>query len=219
MKLFLDTANIDEVREAAELGILSGVTTNPTLASKERMEFRALIKEICSIVKGPVSAECVGKTRDEMLDEARSLAEIDEHVVVKMPMGEEGVAACAKASAEGIKVNMTLVFSPNQAILAAEAGAYYCSPFLGRLDDIGWHGLDLLAEIVEIYDVQGYNTDVLAASLRHPLHVTEAAKIGADIATMPFEVFKKMFRHPLTDIGEERFLRDWEKYRQAVTGA
>lgn len=219
MKLFLDTASIDEIKEAASTGVLSGVTTNPTLASKEKMEFRAMIAEICSIVKGPVSAECVGKTRDEMLEEARSLAEIADNVVVKMPMGEEGVAACAKASAEGINVNMTLVFSPNQAILAAEAGAYFCSPFLGRVDDIGWHGMDVLAEIVEIYANQGYTTKVLAASLRHPLHVTEAARLGADIATMPFEVFKKMFRHPLTDIGAERFLQDWEKYQRSITGA
>lgn len=216
MKLFLDTAHIDDIRTAAEWGILDGITTNPTLAAKEGMEFPELVKAITDIVPGPVSAEVVSPDRDEMVVQAKELAQIADNVVVKVPMTIAGVAAGARLVDMGIKINVTLVFSPAQAILAANIGATFVSPFLGRVDDIGNDGLNLLQEIVQIYTVQAYEAEVLAASLRHPQHVVDAAKIGADIATMPFAVLEKMFHHPLTDIGNERFNQDWAAYQDAL---
>jgi transaldolase len=216
VKLFLDTAHIADIRTASEWGILDGITTNPTLAAKELMEFPALVKAITDIVAGPVSAEVVSPDRDEMVAQGKDLAQIADNVVVKVPMTVEGVAAGARLVEMGIKINVTLVFSPAQAILAANIGATFVSPFLGRVDDIGNDGLNLLTEIVQIYTVQAYETEVLAASLRHPQHVVDAAKIGADIGTMPFGVLEKMFRHPLTDIGNEQFNKDWAAYQDAL---
>jgi transaldolase len=216
VKLFLDTAHIADIRTAAEWGILDGITTNPTLAAKERMEFPDLVKAITDIVPGPVSAEVVSPDRDEMVAQGKDLAQIADNVVVKVPMTVEGVAAGARLVEMGIKINVTLVFSPAQAILAANIGATFVSPFLGRVDDIGNDGLNLLTEIVQIYTMQAYETEVLAASLRHTQHVVDAAKIGADIGTMPFAVLEKMFHHPLTDIGNERFNKDWAAYQNAL---
>lgn len=213
MKFFIDSANIDEIKEAASFGIIDGVTTNPSLVSKEgnQKEFSKLVKEICEIVKGPVSAEVISTNYKEMLKEARELAKVHEHIVVKMPLTEDGVKATATVSKEGIKVNVTLVFSPSQAILAAKAGAAYVSPFVGRLDDISTSGMDLIYDISEIYNHFGYDTEILVASVRHPMHIVESAKMGADVATFPFKVFKQLFKHPLSDIGLERFLKDWGK--------
>ncbi|MER3446445.1 MAG: fructose-6-phosphate aldolase [Candidatus Dadabacteria bacterium] len=213
MKFFLDTANIDEIRDAASLGILDGVTTNPTLVSKENWQrgFRELIREICEIVKGPVSAEVINTDVERMIEEARELAQIHHHVVVKMPLTEDGIRATKRVSEEGIKVNVTLIFSPSQALVAAKAGAAYVSPFIGRLDDVSNVGMDIVRDIVGIYKNYGYSTQVLVASVRHPIHVLEAARAGADIATMPYKVFKQLLKHPLTDIGLERFLSDWGK--------
>lgn len=213
MKFFLDTANLDEIRDAASLGVLDGVTTNPTLVSKEggQKGFKELIREICEIVKGPVSAEVINTDVERMLEEARELAQIHHHVVVKMPLTEDGIRATKKVSEEGIKVNITLVFSPSQALVAAKAGAAYVSPFIGRLDDVSNVGMDIVKDIVGIYKNYGYSTEVLVASVRHPIHVVEAARVGADIATMPYKVFKQLVKHPLTDIGLERFLADWGK--------
>ncbi len=216
MKLFLDTAHLDDIKTASAWGILDGITTNPTLAAKEGLAFHDLVKAITDIVPGPVSAEVVADNREDMVAQGKELFEIADNVVVKVPMLPEGVAAGARLVDLGIPINVTLVFSPAQAILAATIGATFVSPFLGRVDDIGNDGLALLEEIVRIYTVQGYDTEVLAASLRHPQHVVESAKIGADIATMPFEVMKKLFNHPLTDIGNERFNNDWEAYQQAL---
>ena len=216
MKLFLDTAHIDDIRTASEWGILDGITTNPTLAAKEGMEFPDLVKAITDIVPGPVSAEVVSPDRDEMVVQGKEVAQIANNVVVKVPLTPEGVAAGAQLVDMGIKINVTLVFSPAQAILAANIGATFVSPFLGRVDDIANDGLNLLAELVQIYTVQAYETEVLAASLRHPQHVVEAAKIGADVATMPFAVMEKLFNHPLTDIGNERFNKDWAAYQEAL---
>jgi transaldolase len=213
MKFFLDTANLDEIKDAASYGVLDGVTTNPTLVASEggQRGFKELVREICEIVNGPVSAEVISTDIERMLDEARELAEIHHHVVVKMPLTEDGIRATKKVSDEGIKVNVTLVFSPSQALLAAKAGAAYVSPFVGRLDDISNIGMDVVKEIVGIYKNYGYPTEVLVASVRHPIHVVEAAKTGAHIATMPYKVFKQLVKHPLTDIGLERFLSDWGK--------
>lgn len=211
MKLFLDTANLDEIREGVRWGVLRGVTTNPSLIAKESSDFLPLVKEICAIVDGDVSIETASNDTDTLIAQGREIAQIAPNAVVKIAMTPNGLAATRALSDEGIKVNMTLVFTPSQAILAAEAGAYIVSPFLGRLDDISTDGLRALAEICEIYETQGYGTLVLAASLRHPLHVVEAARIGADIATMPFSVFQALVKHPLTDAGFERFLDDWEK--------
>ncbi len=216
MKLFLDTAHISDLETAMGWGILDGVTTNPSLAAKEGMEFPDLVKAITDLVPGPVSAEVVAEDREEMVAQGKDLSEIASNVVVKVPMSKEGVAAGARLVDLGIPINVTLVFSPAQALLAARIGATFVSPFLGRVDDVGNDGLGLLREIVEIYAVQGYETEVLAASLRHPQHVVEAAKIGADIGTMPFAVMEKLFNHPLTDIGNERFTADWEAYQQAL---
>lgn len=217
MKFFLDTANLDEIRQAASLGVLDGITTNPTLAAKEKKTFRELILEICEAAKpGVVNAEVVSTDIEGMLREGRELASWHPSIVVKVPMTPPGVRALSVLSREGIRVNVTLVFSPAQAIIAAKAGAYFVSPFLGRLDDIAQDGLGLLREILGIYRAQNYPTQVLAASLRHPIHVVEAAKMGAHIATMPFKVFEQLFKHPLTDRGLEGFLKDWEKAREVL---
>ena len=213
MKFFIDTANIDEIKEAAALGILDGVTTNPSLVAKEGKDFRKLLDEILKIVDGPVSAEVISTAYDGIVKEGRELASIHKNIVVKIPLIKEGLKACKTLTSEGIKVNVTLCFSPNQAILAAKAGATYISPFVGRLDDISTSGMDLISQIVQIYRNYNYKTQVLVASVRHPLHVVESALIGADVCTIPFDVIKKMFNHPLTDIGLEKFLSDWKKLK------
>ncbi len=212
MEIFLDTANIDEIKKGAEWGIIDGVTTNPTLVSRENKPFKDVIRSICRIpqVKS-VSAETVSLDLKGMLREARILAKIHKKVVVKVPLTPEGLQAVGKLKKEGIRCNVTLVFSANQALLAAKAGAYYVSPFVGRLDDIGQEGLDLVAEIREVFDNYGFSAKLLAASLRHPDHVKQAALLGADIATVPFPVLEKMFRHALTDAGIRRFLEDWNR--------
>ncbi len=218
MKIFLDTANLDEIRIGVEWGIVDGVTTNPSLVAKERAPFEKRIKEICQLVKGPVSAEVTSSDWKGMVEEARKLSEIDEHVVVKIPMTPDGVKAVKILSAEGIKTNVTLVFSPMQALLAAKAGATYVSPFIGRIDDVSSDGLKLLEEIVLMFNNYAFDTEIIAASIRHPMHVLEAALLGVDIVTMPFSVLEKLFKHPLTDIGIERFNRDWEEYRKTMGG-
>jgi transaldolase len=211
VKLFLDTSNLDEIREGARWGVLRGVTTNPTLIAKEEQDFLPLVKEICSIVEGDVSVETNSDDTETLVRQGHDIMQIADNVVVKIAMTPNGLAAVRKLSDEGIKINVTLCFSPTQAILAAEAGAYIISPFLGRLDDVATDGLRLLSDICEIYAVQGYETQVLAASLRHPIHVVEAARMGADIATMPFKVFEALVKHPLTDAGFKKFLDDWEQ--------
>jgi transaldolase len=217
MKFFLDTANLDEIRQAAALGMLDGITTNPTLVAKEKRPFREHVLEICEIVKpGVVNAEVVSTDTEGMLREGRELASWHPSIVVKVPMTPAGVRALNVLTREGIRVNVTLVFSPSQALIVAKAGAYFVSPFLGRLDDISQNGLGLLGEILEIYRAYNFSTQVLAASLRHPLHVVEAAKLGAHIGTMPFKVFEQLFKHPLTDRGLEAFLKDWEKAREVL---
>lgn len=213
MKFFIDTANIDEIAEAASLGILDGVTTNPTLLAKEkhRGDFREILKQICEIVKGPVSAEVVGTDADTMVEEARKLSKIDKHIVVKVPLTKEGLKAISRLKTEGIRTNATLVFSPNQALLAAKAGASYISPFVGRLDDVSHYGMDLIRQLVTIFDNYDFDTEIIVASVRNPLHVVEAALAGADIVTIPFNVIEQMIKHPLTDVGVNRFLEDWKK--------
>lgn len=214
MKIFLDTANVKEIKEAVELGVLDGVTTNPSLIAKEGRDFRELVLEICGLVPGPVNVEVVATQADAMLEEARGLAKLHPNVVVKLPMTKDGLKAVKKLAAEGIRTNVTLVFSPNQALLAAKAGAGFVSPFLGRLDDVGHRGMDLVRQILLIYRNYSFPTQVIAASIRNPLHVIEAAEAGAPIATMPWAVLSQLFRHPLTDIGLERFLADWEKMQR-----
>jgi len=211
MKFFIDTANIDEIREAASMGMVDGVTTNPSLVAKEKKEFRKLLEEICSIVDGPISAEVIALDYDGMMNEAHELVKIHKNIVVKIPLIKEGLKAVKALSGEGIKANVTLCFSANQALLAAKAGAYFISPFIGRLDDIGQNGMDLIGQIVTIYRNYGYSTEVLVASIRHPMHVVDAAMIGADICTMPFKVLDQLIKHPLTDLGIEKFLSDWKK--------
>lgn len=211
MKFFIDTANIDEIKKANELGMVDGVTTNPSLVSKEGREFKGLIKEICDIVDGPVSAEVLSVDSQGMISEARELAKLADNIVVKIPLIEEGLKAVRTLSREGIKVNVTLCFSPVQALLAAKAGATYISPFVGRLDDISHTGMDLVEQIIAIYDNYDFETEVIVASIRNPLHVLEAGLMGADIATIPFNVIRQLIKHPLTDIGLERFLADWKK--------
>ena len=213
MKIFLDTANLEQIKEAASWGILDGVTTNPTLVSKENLKFKDLIKEICRIVAGPVSVECVSKLSKDIIKEARILSKIAENVVVKIPICIEGLKATKVLSKEGIQVNTTLIFSPNQALLAAKAGTRYISPFIGRLDDISQAGMELVEEILAILSNYSFETEVIVASVRHPLHVVEAALIGADIVTIPFAVLEKMVAHPLTDVGMEKFLKDWGKVK------
>ena len=211
MKLSLDTANLDHIREAADWGVLRGVTTNPTHIATEEKDFLPLVKEICSLVDGDVSIETTTDDTDVLLRQGHEIAQVADNAVVKIAMTPHGLAAISKLSNDGIKVNVTLTFTPAQAILAAEAGAYIVSPFLGRLDDIATDSMKVLSDICEIYAVQGYETQVLAASLRHPMHVVEAARMGADIATMPFKVFQALVKHPLTDAGFKRFSDDWEK--------
>lgn len=214
MKLFIDTGNLKEIREAQAMGILDGVTTNPSLISKENGDFRDMLKEICSIVPGPVSAEVVTTRFEEMVEEGRSLAKIAENIVVKVPINWEGLKVIKKLSSEGIRVNVTLIFSPTQALLAAKAGAAYVSPFVGRLDDIATDGMDLIHQIVTIFDNYDIETEILAASIRHPVHVVQAAMAGADIATLPYSVLDKLLNHPLTDLGAAKFLKDWEKVKK-----
>ncbi len=211
MKIFIDTANVAEIKEAASWGVIDGVTTNPTLVSKENRSFKELIKEICSIVDGPISAEALSKDAPDLVKEARELSRIHKNITVKIPLNKEGLKATKILSIEGIKVNMTLCFSATQALLAAKAGATYVSPFIGRLDDIGHEGMNLIEEIRTIFDNYGFKTQVIVASIRHPLHVLEAAMLGADIATIPFKVIEALVKHPLTDIGIKRFLDDWKK--------
>ncbi len=211
MKFFIDTANVEEIRKANELGVLDGVTTNPSLIAREGKDPVSLLKTICGIVNGPVSAEVVGLTADEMVKEARALSKIHKNVVVKIPMIEEGLKAVKKLSALGIRTNVTLVFSSPQALLAAKAGANFVSPFVGRLDDISHSGMGLVGEIVEIYENYLFDTEIIVASIRNPLHVVEAARMGAHIATIPYAVIRQLIRHPLTDVGLEKFLKDWEK--------
>lgn len=213
MKIFLDTANLDQITEAASWGILDGVTTNPSLIAKEKRNFEELISEIARIVPGPISAECVSMKAADMIPEARELAKIAENIVIKIPVGIEGLKAIKALSEEGINVNTTLIFSPSQAIMAAKAGARYVSPFVGRLDDISHDGLELVEQIVTVFNNYEYETEVIVASIRHPLHFVDAAMMGADIATLPFAALEKLVKHPLTDIGIERFLQDWEKVK------
>lgn len=216
MKLFLDTGNLDEIREIKRWGVLSGVTTNPTLLARERTDPEAQMRAICAEVDGPVSLETTHEKADDIFEEGLKLASIAPNAVVKVAMTPDGLEAGKRLVAQGVSVNVTLVFSPAQAILAAEIGATYVSPFLGRIDDAGGDGLRVLEDICDIFDVQGYDTLVLASSLRHPVHVVEAARLGADIATMPFEVFSKLVKHPLTDVGLAKFLTDWRGLKEGL---
>jgi len=211
MKFFIDTANIEEIKKAKEMGMADGVTTNPTLVSKEGREFKGLIKEICDIVDGPVSAEAVSVNTDGMVREAKELAKIADNIVVKIPLIEEGLKAVRILAQEGINTNVTLCFSPVQALMAAKAGAAYISPFVGRLDDISQRGMELVEEIITIYENYDFKTEVIVASIRNPIHVLDAALMGADIATIPFKVIQQLIKHPLTDIGLDKFLEDWKK--------
>ncbi len=213
MKIFLDTASVKEIREAAGWGILDGVTTNPSLVAKEGRDFYEVVREICSIITGPVSAEVVSVTTDEMIKEGRDIMKrIDKpNVVIKIPIIREGLRAIKTLSSEGIKINTTLIFSSSQALLAAKAGASFVSPFVGRLDDVSHVGMDIVREIRAIFDNYDFKCEILAASIRNPLHVVDAATIGADIATMPFSVLESLVKHPLTDVGLQKFLKDWEK--------
>ena len=214
MKFFIDTANTDEIRKAWELGVIDGVTTNPSLMSKEGKDPVELLKTICSIVDGPVNAEVVGLTADVMIKEAKALSKIHKNIVIKIPMIEEGLKAVKKLSALKIKTNVTLIFSATQALLAAKAGASYVSPFVGRLDDISHDGMEIVGQIIDIYDNYLFETEIIVASVRNPLHVLDAAMMGADIATIPFSVIAQLAKHPLTDIGLAKFLKDWEKVPQ-----
>jgi len=216
MKLFVDTGNLKEIEALAAIGILDGVTTNPSLLAKESGDYRQILKQICQTVKGPVSAEVVATDTAGMIREGRDLAAIDEHIVVKVPFTKDGVKACRTLAGEGKRVNVTLIFSPTQAWLAAKAGASYVSPFVGRLDDIGTTGMNLVREIVDIFDNFEYTTEVLVASVRNPIHIVEAARMGADVVTVPAAVIEQSFKHPLTDIGLEKFLKDWEKSQAAT---
>jgi len=211
MKFFIDTANIDEIREAASLGVLDGVTTNPSLVAKEGKDFHAVLRDIVSLVNGPISAEVTSTDREEMLAQGRELAAIHPNIVIKVPMTKEGLQVCKALRGEDIRVNVTLCFSPAQALLAAKAGATYVSPFIGRLDDIAHDGMDLIRQIRAIYDNYGYETEILAASIRHPLHVVDSALAGADVATIPYKTLLQLIKHPLTDSGQEKFLADWKK--------
>ena len=214
MKFFIDTANINEIKEANDMGMVDGVTTNPSLIAKEGRDFEEIIKEICEIVDGPISAEVVSTDTEGMLEEARKLSKIHNNIVVKIPMLVAGLKATRKLSEEGIKTNVTLVFSPLQALMAAKAGATYVSPFIGRLDDISQEGLLLVEQIVEIYSNYAFDTEIIVASIRNPLHVLESALMGADIATIPFNVLSKLAAHPLTDKGLKAFLDDWNKAKK-----
>ncbi len=213
MRIFIDTANVEEIRKGAELGVLSGVTTNPSLIAKEGRDLKEVIKEITKIVDGPISAEVIGLEAEEMIKEGRELAKISKNIVVKIPMTLEGLKAVSVLSKEKIKTNVTLIFSASQALMAARAGATYVSPFVGRLDDIGHNGIEVIDEIKQIYEYHDIETMVIAASIRHTMHAIEAAKAGADIATIPYNVLIQMTRHPLTDKGIEKFIADWEESR------
>lgn len=211
MKFFIDTANIKEIREAWEIGVIDGVTTNPSLIARENKEPIKLFKEICGIVDGPVNAEVVSLDADGMVKEGKKLAKIHKNIVVKVPMTVDGLKAVKQLSALKIKTNVTLIFSANQALLAAKAGATYVSPFVGRVDDISGYGIEIVSQILEIYDNYGYETEIIVASIRNPLHVLDAARMGAHVATIPFKVIEQLSKHPLTDIGLKNFLADWEK--------
>lgn len=214
MKFFLDSANLNEVKEAAALGVIDGVTTNPSLIAKEKRDIKQVIKEIADLVKGPISAEVISTSHQEMVAEAKELAKIAPNIVIKVPLNAEGLKTVNSLSLEGIQTNVTLIFSANQALLAARAGAAYVSPFIGRLDDISHDGIQVVADIADIFALHSIKTEVIAASIRHPLHVTQAAKVGAHIATVPYKVLMSLMVHPLTEAGIERFLDDWRKANQ-----
>lgn len=211
MEIYIDTANIDDIREAASLGVLDGVTTNPSLVAKEGVDFHDRLTEICHVVKGPVSAEVVATDHDGMVAEAEPLLKIAPNIVIKLPCIVEGLKACKTLSDRGVKINMTLCFQPLQALLVAKAGAYLVSPFIGRIDDISGDGVELIQQIRQIYDNYGFSTKILAASIRHPMHLVQMAMIGADVATVPFKIIQQMMKHPLTDVGLKNFLADWDK--------
>ena len=216
MELYIDTANIDEIRQAAQLGVLDGVTTNPTLIAREGVDFHDRMAEICQVVTGPVSAEVVALEHDAMISEAEDLLNIASNIVIKLPCTVDGLKACKTLSDRGVKVNMTLCFQPLQAMMAAKAGAFLVSPFLGRIDDVGGDGMELIQQIRTIYDNYGFTTKILSASIRHPLHLVQCALVGSDVATVPFKVISQMMKHPLTDSGLEAFLADWEKQQTAM---
>lgn len=216
MKFFLDTANIDEIRSAADYGLIDGVTTNPSLVAKEKRDFKDILRDITKIVNGPISAEVLSIDSAGIVREASDLARIHENIVVKIPMIKEGMKALKQLSSEGIRTNVTLVFNPNQALVAAKLGATYVSPFVGRFDDVSEVGMNLIADLVKIFGNYKFATQILVASCRHPLHVREAALLGAHVATMPYKVLMQLMNHPLTDVGLERFLKDWEQARQAA---
>ncbi len=211
MDIYIDTANLDEIKRAASLGVLDGVTTNPSLVAKEGVDFRTRLEEICRVVKGPVSAEVVSVEHDDMIAEAEPLIQIASNIVIKFPCIEEGLRACKTLADRDVKVNMTLCFQPLQALLAAKAGAFLISPFVGRIDDVGGDGMEVVQQIRQIYDNYSYTTKILTASIRHPQHMVQAAMMGSDVATAPFKVIQQMMKHPLTDVGLKRFLDDWEK--------
>lgn len=215
MHIYIDTANLNEIRQAAEMGVLDGVTTNPSLVAKEGVDFHTRLKEICRIVKGPVSAEVVSVEHDDMIEEAQPLIDVAENIVIKLPCIPEGLKACKTLSDRGVKVNMTLCFQPLQALLVAKAGAFLVSPFVGRVDDVSGEGMEIIRQIRTIYDNYGFTTKILAASIRHPLHLVQSALIGADVATVPFSVIQQMMKHPLTDVGLQKFIADWEKAKPA----
>lgn len=217
MKLFIDTANVTDIRKANELGIICGVTTNPSLIAKEGLVFEEVIKEISSIVDGPISAEVITLEASKMVEEGTTLAQIHPNIVIKIPMCEEGLKATKQLTEKGIKTNVTLIFSAQQALLAARAGATYVSPFIGRLDDIGFNGMSLIEDTAEIFEIHGISTEIIAASVRHPIHVLEAAKAGAHIATIPYSVITQMINHPLTSSGIEKFLADWEGLQSKIS--
>jgi transaldolase len=219
MQIYIDTANLNEITQAAEMGVLDGVTTNPSLVAKEGVDFHKRLKEICKIVRGPVSAEVVSVKHDDMIEEAQPLIEIAENIVIKLPCIVEGLKACKTLSERGVKTNMTLCFQPLQAMLVAKAGAFLVSPFIGRIDDVSGDGMQLIKEIRTIYDNYGFETKILAASIRHPLHLVQSALIGADVATVPFSVIQQMMKHPLTDQGLQKFLADWEKQKSNTSPA
>jgi len=216
MELYIDTANIDEIREAAELGVLDGVTTNPSLIAREGVDFHDRMAEICEVVTGPVSAEVVALEHDPMISEAEELLTIASNIVIKLPCTVDGLKACKTLSDRGVKVNMTLCFQPLQAMMVAKAGAFLVSPFLGRIDDIGGDGMELIQQIRTIYDNYGYTTKILSASIRNPLHLVQCALVGSDVATVPFKVISQMMKHPLTDSGLKAFLADWKKQKAAI---
>ncbi len=216
MDIYIDTANLDEIKQAAALGVLDGVTTNPTLVAREGVDFHTRLAEICEVVPGPVSAEVVATDHDGMIAEADPLTRIAPNIVIKLPSIEEGVRACKTLSDRGVRVNMTLCFQPLQALMAAKAGAFLISPFVGRVDDVGGDGMEIIQQIRQIYDNYGYKTKILTASIRHPQHLVQAAMIGSDVATCPFKVIQQVMKHPLTDIGLERFIADWKKAMAAL---